>query len=151
MASFMHNFSPIKFHELCCEFHRQVHILGEIGTNVPHELGTAEPPGLASPARAAGLAGAAGPAPWLVPSLEHLLSLKQYLDEHDSLKNISLIQRWRLGSMGPLFRPLNRHNRHSEAILGVLECRRCITRHGGGPAASRGRPHLSIRVLGETS
>jgi hypothetical protein len=35
----------IKFHELCCEFHRQVHILREIGTNVPHEQGMAVPPG----------------------------------------------------------------------------------------------------------
>jgi hypothetical protein len=84
----------IKFHELCCEFHRQVHILGEIGTNVPHEQGTAEPPGPAGPAGAAGLAGVAGPAPWLVPGPEHLLSLEQYLDEHDSLKNVGLIQRW---------------------------------------------------------
>jgi hypothetical protein len=40
--------------------------------------------------------------------------------------------------MGPLVRPLNRHNRHSEAILGVPERRRCITRHGGRPAAPRG-------------
>jgi hypothetical protein len=119
----------IKFHELCCEFHGQVHILGEIGTNVPHEQGTAEPPGLAGPA------GMVGPAPWLVPSPEHLLSLEQHLEEHDSLKNVSLIQRWRLESMGPLVRPLNRHNRHSEVILGVPERRRCITRHEGGRTA----------------
>jgi hypothetical protein len=60
----------IKFHELFCEFHRQVHILGEIGTNVPHEQGTAEPPSTADPA------GVSGPAPWLVPGPEHLLSLE---------------------------------------------------------------------------
>jgi hypothetical protein len=71
--------------------------------------------------------GAVGPASWLLSGLEHLLSLEQHLDEHDSLKNVSLIQRWRLGSMGPLDRPLNRHNSHSEAILGVPERRRCIT------------------------
>jgi hypothetical protein len=34
--------------------------LGEIGTNMPHEQGTTEPPGPAGPAGAAGLA------PWLV-------------------------------------------------------------------------------------
>jgi hypothetical protein len=119
----------IKFHELCCDFHGQIHILGEIGTNVPHEQGTTGPAGPAGPA------GAAGHAPWIMPGPEHLLSLEQHLEEHDSLKNVGLIQRWRLGSMGPLVRPLNRHNRHSEAILGVPEHRRCITRHGGGPAA----------------
>jgi hypothetical protein len=52
----------IKFHELCCDFHGQVRILREIGTNVPHGLGTAEPQGTASPADVAGPAGAAGPA-----------------------------------------------------------------------------------------
>jgi hypothetical protein len=83
------------------------------------------------------LPGAANPAPWLVPDPEHLLSLEQYLDEHDSLKNVGLIQRWRLGSMGPLVRPLNCHNCHSKVILGVPKRRRCITRHGGGPAAPR--------------
>jgi hypothetical protein len=111
---------------LYCKFHRQLHILGEIGTNVPHEQGTAEP------------LGPAGPAPWLIPGPENLLSLEQYLDEHDSLKNVGLIQRWRLGSMGPLIQPLNRHNHHSEAILGIPEHRRCITRHIGGPTAPRG-------------
>jgi hypothetical protein len=121
----------IKFHEMCCEVHRQVHILGKIGTNVPHEQGTAEPPGPVSPAGAASLA------PWLVPSPEDFLSHEQYLDEHDSLKNVGLIQRWRLGSMGPLVWPLNRHNRHSEVILGVPEHRRCITWQGGGPTAPR--------------
>jgi hypothetical protein len=116
---------------LCCEFHRQVHILGEIGTNVPHEQGTAEPPGPTGPA------GAAGPTS-VVPGPKHLISLEQYMDKHDSLKNVGLIQRWRLGSMGPLVRPLNNHNIHSEAILGVPGRRWCITQHGGGPAASRG-------------
>jgi hypothetical protein len=69
---------------------------------------------------------------------KHLISLEQYMDKHDSLKNVGLIQRWRLGSMGPLVRPLNNHNIHSEAILGVPGRRWCITQHGGGPAASRG-------------
>jgi hypothetical protein len=50
----MHIFGTNKFHELCCDFHEQVHILGEIGTNVPHGLGTAEPPGAVGPAGAAG-------------------------------------------------------------------------------------------------
>jgi hypothetical protein len=81
------------------------------------------------------LPSAVGPNPWLVPGLEHLLSLEQYLDEHDSLKNVGLIQRWRLGSMGPLDRSLNRHNHHSEVILGIPERMRCITWHRGGPAA----------------
>jgi hypothetical protein len=41
--------------------------------------------------------------------------------------NVSLIEWMRvgsLGSMGPLVRPINRHNRHSKAILGVPERRR---------------------------
>jgi hypothetical protein len=71
----MHILVLIKFHELCCEFHRQVHILGEIGTNVPHGLGTAEPLGTTGPA------GAAGPAPWLLPGPMHLLSREHNLDE----------------------------------------------------------------------
>jgi hypothetical protein len=36
--------------------------LGEIGTNVPHGLGTAAPLGTAGPAGAAALTGVAGPA-----------------------------------------------------------------------------------------
>jgi hypothetical protein len=40
--------------------------------------------------------------------------------------------------MGPLVRMLNRHNSHSEAILGIPKRKRCITRHGGGPVAPRG-------------
>jgi hypothetical protein len=79
-----------------------------------------------------------GPTPWLVPGPKHHLSLKKYLDEHDSLKNVGLIQMWRLGSMGPLVRPLKRHNRHSEAILGIPEQRRCITWHECGSFAPRG-------------
>jgi hypothetical protein len=85
-------------------------------------------------ARCAGTAGAAGSALWLVPGPEHLLSLEQHLDEHDSLKNVGLIQRWRLTSMGPLVGLINRHNRHSQVILGVPERRQCITRHEGGRA-----------------
>jgi hypothetical protein len=84
----------------------------------------------------------------VVAGPENLLSLEQHLDEHDSLKNVGLIQRWSLGSMGPLVRPLNCHNRHSEAILGVPERRHCITRHGGPAApihlcAGRNRPKES--------
>jgi hypothetical protein len=60
MTSFMHIFITKKFHELCSEFHRQVHILREIGTNVPHVQGTTELPGPAGPVGAAGLA------PWLM-------------------------------------------------------------------------------------
>jgi hypothetical protein len=67
----------IKFHELGCEFHGQVHIFGVIGTNVPHGLGTAVPLGTTS------LAGATAPAPWLVPSPMHLLSHGHNLDERD--------------------------------------------------------------------
>jgi hypothetical protein len=56
--------------------------------------------------------------------------------------NVSLIE-WRglgsLGSMGPLVQPLNCHNRHSKAILGVPEQGRFITWHGGGSAAPPNR------------
>jgi hypothetical protein len=128
----------MKIHELCCEFYIQVHILGEIGTNMPNELDTAEPPVPLGPAGAVGPESAAGPTPWLMPSPEHLLYLEQHLDEHDSLKNVSLIYRWRLGSKGPLVQPLNRHNRHLEVILGVPEHRRCITRHIGWSDTPRG-------------
>jgi hypothetical protein len=51
--------------------------LGEIGTNMPHALGTAEPPGTTGPT------GVAGPAPRLVPSPIHLLSHEHNLDERD--------------------------------------------------------------------
>jgi hypothetical protein len=47
---------------------------------MPHVSCTAELPGSASPA------GAAGPAPWHDSSPEHPHSLKHNLDEHDSLK-----------------------------------------------------------------
>jgi hypothetical protein len=73
----------IKFHELCCEFHRLVHILEEIGSNMPHGLGTAEPPGTTGPVGAAGLAGAAGPTPWHMLSPMHLLSCEHNLDKRD--------------------------------------------------------------------
>jgi hypothetical protein len=125
----------IKFHELCCDFHRKVHILGEIGTNTTHVLGTAEP------------LGTTGPAPCRVPSRKHRLVLKHNLDEQDS--HVGLIKWWRLGSlgsMGPLIRSLNCHNHHPEVILGVPEQSWSITRHGGGPAtpinsrARRNRP-----------
>jgi hypothetical protein len=33
----------IKFHELCCDVYRKVHILGDFRTNAPHVLGTAGP------------------------------------------------------------------------------------------------------------
>jgi hypothetical protein len=79
----------IRFHELCCDFHGQVHIWGEIGTNMSHKLGTAEPPARAalqmrssSQVRPA-LPGVAAPAPWLVPSPIHLLSCRHNLDEWD--------------------------------------------------------------------
>jgi hypothetical protein len=64
------------------------HLVGK-GTNVPHELGTAAPPGIAGPAGAAGLAGAAGPAkcgrtyPCHVLGPEHFLPRVQNLDERD--------------------------------------------------------------------
>jgi hypothetical protein len=76
----------IKLHELRCDFHRQVHILGEIGNNIPHVLGTAEPPGTAGPAGGVGLVGAACPATWRVPSPKHRLSLEHNLDKRDSLR-----------------------------------------------------------------
>jgi hypothetical protein len=40
--------------------------------------------------------------------------------------------------MGPLVRLLNCHNRYLEVILGIPECRRCITQHGGGSATPKG-------------
>jgi hypothetical protein len=56
--------------------------------------------------------------------------------------NVDLIEWMRLGSlasMGPLVRPINRHNRHSKAILGVPERRWFVTQHGVGPAAPPNR------------
>jgi hypothetical protein len=55
--------------------------------------------------------------------------------------NICLIEWMRLGSlgsMGPLFRLINRHHFHSKAILGVPKRRRFITRHGVRLTAPRG-------------
>jgi hypothetical protein len=40
--------------------------------------------------------------------------------------------------MGPLVRPFNYHNRHSNTIIGVLGQRQFIPRHRVGPAAPRG-------------
>jgi hypothetical protein len=73
----------IKFHELCCDFHGQVHILGEIGTNVPH--GRGRPNHQARPALQVqpALTGAADPAPWLVPGPMHFFSCGHNLDERD--------------------------------------------------------------------
>jgi hypothetical protein len=68
---------PIKFHELCCDFYGLVHIYGENGTHMPHELGTPAPLGMACPA------GAAAPARWHVFSPKHLLSRWHNLDEQD--------------------------------------------------------------------
>jgi hypothetical protein len=62
--------------------------------------------------------------------------------------NVGLIEwmkLWSLGSMGPPVRLINRHNRHSKAILSVPERRRFITRHKGGPAAPRGPAALPNR------
>jgi hypothetical protein len=63
---------------------------------VPHDQGTAEPPGPAGPVGSASLAGAAGPALWLIPGPEHPSSREHNLDEHDSLRNAGLIKGWRL-------------------------------------------------------
>jgi hypothetical protein len=94
---------------------------------MPHGLGTAALPGAAT------LAGAATPALWLVPGPMHLLSTgTTWMIEIDQ-GNASLIEWMRLGSlgsMGPLVRPINHHNCHSQAILGIPERRRFITRHG---------------------
>jgi hypothetical protein len=56
--------------------------------------------------------------------------------------------------MGPLVGLINRHNRHSQVILGVPERRQCITRHEGGratpihPRAGRNRrKELTINRL----
>jgi hypothetical protein len=62
--------------------------------------------------------------------------------------NVSLIEWMRLGSlgsMGPLVRPFNRHNRHFKTILGVPERRRFIPRH------LEGRPHLPTVITCETN
>jgi hypothetical protein len=40
--------------------------------------------------------------------------------------------------MGPPLRPINRHNRHTKAILSIPEERQFIPRHRGGSAAPRG-------------
>jgi hypothetical protein len=115
--------------------------LGEIETNVPHVLGTAEPPGPAGPA------GAASPALWHVPSPEHPLSLQQYLDKRHSLMKHQFDQRvearitWINGSTCLAAQP---HNRHPEVILGVLSI--LSASHGTGVC----QLHLSIRVPGKT-
>jgi hypothetical protein len=109
--------------------------LGEIGTNVPHGLGTVAPPGVAGPA------GAAGPTPWLVPSPMHLLSRGHNLDEQDPPRKhqFDRMEEVRITRInGPHVRPINRHNHHSKEILGVPEQRRFITRHRVGPDTSRG-------------
>jgi hypothetical protein len=56
--------------------------------------------------------------------------------------NVSLIEWMRLGSlgsMGPLIRPFNHHNRHSKATLGIHERMQFITRHRVGPVAPPNR------------
>jgi hypothetical protein len=53
-----------------------------------------------------------------------------------------------LGSMGPLVRPINRHNHHSKAILGVTERRRFITHLGVGPDALIGPAAPASRHTG---
>jgi hypothetical protein len=86
---------------LGCNFYGQVHILGGKGTNVPHELGMAAPPGTtalagaAGPAGAAGLGGTAGlqvrpavpgvaaPAPCQIIGPNQVLPRVQTLDEQD--------------------------------------------------------------------
>jgi hypothetical protein len=114
---------------------------------VPHGLGTAAPPGTAGPAGAAhlagavGLAGEAAPASWKVPGPMHLLSRGHNLDERDPPRKRRfdrMDEVGSLGSMGPLVRPINHHNRHSKAILGVPGWRQFITRHEVGPIAPRG-------------
>jgi hypothetical protein len=122
----------IKFHELCFDFHGQVHILGEIGTNVPHGRGRPNHQ--------------ARPALQVQPTLPRGSCLVQCTSSPAGTTwmneihrgNVSLIE-WMwlgsLGSMSPLVRPINRHNLHSKAILGVPEQRRFITRHRVGPAA----------------
>jgi hypothetical protein len=77
MASFMHIVMIDKVPQVVLWFSWVVHILGEIGTNVPHGLGTAEPPATAGPT------GAAGSALWHDPGPEHLLSRGHNLDEQD--------------------------------------------------------------------
>jgi hypothetical protein len=108
---------------------------------MPHRLCTAAPPGTAGLQVRPALPGAAAPAPWHASGPTHVLSYEHNLDEQDWSRKRGLIE-WMnlgsLGSMGPLVRPVNRHNYHSKAILGVLERRRFIQRHRGGPAALRG-------------
>jgi hypothetical protein len=53
------------------------------GTNVPHELGTAAPPGTAGPAGAACLVGAAETAPCHVFGSSQVLPHVHNLDEQD--------------------------------------------------------------------
>jgi hypothetical protein len=88
-------------------------------------------PGLGSAAPT----GAPAPTIWHVLGPRHQQSHKHTLDGWDTPVNGQFDQKAKVGSTcidGPT---LNHHNCHSEAILGVPERRRCITRHGGGPAA----------------
>jgi hypothetical protein len=67
--------------------------------------------------------------------------------------NVGLIKWMRsgsLGSMGPLVRPINHHNCHSKAILGIPERRWFITRHRVGPAAPPNRHTRRNRPMEQT-
>jgi hypothetical protein len=55
------------------------------GTNVPHELGTATPPGTDGHAGAAGMAVAAGPAGAATPALCHVSGPSQVLPHMHNL------------------------------------------------------------------
>jgi hypothetical protein len=82
-TSFMHIFYTNKVPRVVLQFLWTGTHLGGNGANVPHELGTAAPPGTADPAGATALAGAAGPAPCHVLGPEHFLPRVHNLDERD--------------------------------------------------------------------
>jgi hypothetical protein len=82
-TSFMHIFGTIKVPRVVLQLSWIGTHLGGKGTNVPHELGTAAPPGTPGPAGSAGLAGAAAPNPCHVSGPSQVLPRVHNLDEQD--------------------------------------------------------------------
>jgi hypothetical protein len=82
-TSFMHIFYTNKVLRVVLQFLWTGTNLGGNGANVPHEPGTAAPPGTAGLARVAALPGAAGPALCHVLGPNRVLPPMHNLDERD--------------------------------------------------------------------
>jgi hypothetical protein len=79
----MHIFDTNKVPRVVLQFLWTCTHLGGKGTNVPHEPGTAAPPGTTDPASVADLAGAAAPTPCHVSGPSHFPPRVHNLDEQD--------------------------------------------------------------------